>query len=362
MLNLSSLLNKFKNKINVHPHEEGPKDNRREVGMPIEPQEPVKDEFPNEEQSQKPAPLSSHLEKRLKIVIEHTVNPLYLELGAGVKDLYSADLDKSLDAFDKVNSLLEKTVDAILADADELILESLSEYPQGQEPFYFHVANVCIISAVIGQGAGYERASLIELITAAFLHDIGMKHDKALQDSGVYSEKDFESVKKHPVIAAEILAAFRKRLGQKVIEAVLQEHERVDGSGYPMGLKDGQINEYAQIIGLADMYEACMHKRPYRAKYTSLESIKIILKNKKIFSARLVKILIEKFGIFPIGTLVRLNTKEVGVVISANQNAPARPVVNIISDSYGKELKQPKIMNLAEASVNYIDDCVKEHV
>ena len=85
----------------------------------------------------------------------------------------------------------------------------------------------------------------------------------------------------------------------------------------------------------------------------------MILKNKKIFSRKVIKALIVTFGIFPVDTLVQLNTKEIGVVVKANPDAISRPIIDILIDPYGKELKQPKCVNMAENPVIYIDTCVK---
>jgi HD-GYP domain-containing protein (c-di-GMP phosphodiesterase class II) len=148
-------------------------------------------------------------------------------------------------------------------------------------------------------------------------------------------------------------------MNKRILDAVRQEHERADGSGYPRGLVKEEIGEYAQIVGLADVYEAMMHRRPYRGKYTSLETVRIILKNKKVFSRKAIKALIEVFGLFPVDTLVQLNTKEIGVIVERNDDCISRPVIDVLIDSYGKELKQPRRVNMAENPVLYIDTCVK---
>jgi HD-GYP domain-containing protein (c-di-GMP phosphodiesterase class II) len=228
-----------------------------------------------------------------------------------------------------------------------------------EELLYYHIANVCISSVAIGIFLGYDRPKLTELGVAAFVHDIGAKNVDIASKPDMFTDAEYDRVKKHPEEGVNILNKIDPGLNERILEAVRQEHERADGSGYPHGLQADDINQYAQIIGLVDVYEAMMHRRPYRDKYTSLETIRIILKNKKIFSRKVVKALIETFGIFPVDTLVQLNTKEIGVVVKANQDLISRPVIDILIDATGKELRAPKRVNMADNPVIYIDTCVK---
>jgi len=141
---------------------------------------------------------------------------------------------------------------------------------------------------------------------------------------------------------------------------VRQAHERADGSGYPEGLAAEEIDRYAQIVGLADVYESLTHKRPYRVKYTPIEALDMILKNKKVFGPKIIKALIGRIGVYPVGTLIMLNSKETGVVIMNRPELPFRPVVSVVYDTYGKEYSEPKEIDLAQNPILYIEDCVKE--
>ena len=172
-------------------------------------------------------------------------------------------------------------------------------------------------------------------------------------------EEEYAKIKKHPKTSLEILKSAQGEIAQDIIDAIMQEHERLDGSGYPQGLKDKQISELAQIIGLADLYEAMVHQRPYRNKFSPLETVKLILNNKSAFDCRIIKILIEKIGIFPIGVLVRLNTQEIGTVIKENPRLPLRPVVNVFYDAAGKQLKDHKLIDLSVNPMIFIEECME---
>lgn len=285
---------------------------------------------------------------------------LYDEIVAKAKSIYGSGSGIKRDMVSELTPQIEKIVESMASGSDELMLIALRDYAKPENIFNYHVANVTIIALAIGIEMALEEKRIMELGVAAFIHDIGTGNTSLLNKKDNFSEEEFERFKLHPNEGALALGRIDPKLNQRIIEAVKQEHERVDGSGYPDGLVGDEINEYAQIIGLADVYEALMHDRPYRGRYTSIDTIRIILKNKKLFSGKVVKALIEAFGIFPVETLVQLNTKEIGIVVKRDPELISRPVVDILVDSYGKETKQPKRITLADNPVIYIDNCVKQ--
>jgi HD-GYP domain-containing protein (c-di-GMP phosphodiesterase class II) len=288
---------------------------------------------------------------------------IYSEALSKAKQIYRPGLEEALNFNLNINTLIEKIVNSVNTDNKALLKLCLTGYPSIGEYLYGHVVNVCILAVDLGLGLSFEPSRLNELGTAGFLHDIGeIKYLDIINKDGKLTSNEYIKVKEHPQKSVDILSRFNKELSIKIIDAVRQEHERVDGSGYPSGLKDEQINEYAKIIGLADVYEAMTHQRTYRGRYTSWEAIKEILGNKNAFDARIIKILIERIGIFPVGTFVRLNTKEIASVIKDNKKIPLRPVVNIILDASGKKLEEPKQVDLSENSVIYIEEGLKDPV
>lgn len=301
--------------------------------------------------------LNAEIEKERPLT--PNIASLYEDLVAKAKDIYGAGTGVKRDFMAELGPDIDKIYESMASGSDELLLIALRDYPKPDDMFQCHVVNVTIISVAVGIGLGFEDRRMNELGVAAFIHDIGTGNSSLLNKKDYFSEDEFEKVKLHPNEGALALGRIDPKLNQRIVEAVKQEHERADGSGYPEGLVGDEINEYAQIIGLADVYEALMHDRPYRGKYTSIDTIRIILKNKKLFSAKAIKSLIEAFGIFPVETLVQLNTKEIGIVVKRDPELISRPVVDILIDSYGKETKQPKRITLADNPVIYIDSCVR---
>jgi HD-GYP domain-containing protein (c-di-GMP phosphodiesterase class II) len=302
--------------------------------------------------------LNKELEK--ESISSPGVEQLYADAVAKARRMYAEQLKGNINFVAELTPLMDKLVDTVLAGHDELLVSCLRDYQKIEDLFYNHIVNVAIISIAMGVSLGYDRAKLVELGIASFIHDIGVKDIEIINRPGALTDRDYDQLKRHPEEGAIILSKIDAGLNKRILDAVRQEHERADGSGYPKGLVYDEINEYALIIGLADVYEAMMHRRPYRARYTALETVRTILRNKKIFSCKVIKALIEAFGLFPVQALVQLNTKEIGIVVKRNFDHISRPIVDILIDPYGKELPKPKRINLAENPVIYIDNCVKQ--
>ena len=213
---------------------------------------------------------------------------------------------------------------------------------------YNHMVNTTIMSGEVGLGLGYNKSQLNELGLASFLHDIGMiKVEKLGMETRKLSEEEYTQIKNHPLYGADILTKI-KDIPEPVIYVAKEEHERMNGTGYPNGVKDGEISEYARIVGIVDVYEALTHNRPYRKKISPHEAIKELIANNPLFDAIILKALINKVGIYPISSWVELNSNEIGKVMINNNDFPLRPAVHILFDGAGQKLKDPHVINLAK--------------
>ncbi len=304
--------------------------------------------------------IASAVHKELDKIISTNIGELYESGVSAAKKLYDPNIQYQEGLMAALGACVERITDLLSAGNKDLLRLSLADYLKPEEYLYCHIVNVCVISIEMGFGFGYDRSRLLDLGKAAFLHDVGLsKYLSIINKAGTLDKEELHKIQDHPNVGADMLNAFSKELAHTVFEVVRQEHERMDGSGYPQGLKDTQITEFARIVGLADVYEAMIHARPYRAKFTPLETIKTILGSKSAFDQKAVKSLIEGIGIFPMGTLVKLNTNEIGIVLKENPDLPLRPTVKILCDAYGKETKEPKQINLSDNSMIYIEECIK---
>lgn len=225
-----------------------------------------------------------------------------------------------------------------------------------------HLLNVSIFALEIGMGLNYSTEELKRLGIVAILHDLGMAKvpEGILKKPGKLTPEEFAVVKKHPEEGADILKGLGRDY-QWISKIEIQEHERFDGKGYPNGLKGNEIHEYALIIGIADVYEALTHHRFQRKNLPPFDSLKEILSvERSSFPERIIKALIAKLPVFPVGTMVKLNSKEIGVVISTDSLSPFRPTVEIIFDPSGRKPKTERIINLKKNTLLYIISLVSE--
>ncbi|MFA5373803.1 MAG: HD domain-containing phosphohydrolase [Candidatus Omnitrophota bacterium] len=304
--------------------------------------------------------LSSVLTKESIAENIRLLGQIYAQAYDQAKQIYSNDLKFQPGVKKDIDSLVARMSELVEVGAKESLRLCLAEYPNNEEFLYYHVVNVCFMSLEIGLALGYDHTRLLELGTAAFLHDIGLAQCKdIISRADKFNPEEYNRIKQHPKIGEDILKRAEPALTPGIIAGVSQEHERMDGTGYPDGLESTEISEYPQIIAVMDVYEALTHRRPYRNKNTPAHAINVILNNKKAFSARIIKALIESFGIFPVGFLVRLNTKETAQVYKNNPTSPLRPQISVMFDQEGKELKDIKSVDLLTTPLLYIEECLE---
>ena len=221
-----------------------------------------------------------------------------------------------------------------------------------------HMVNVAIYAIRIGRGIGYSDDDLRRLALAACLHDVGMVivPRRMLEKVGPLSPEEVTLLRQHP----EKGFRFLKTLGSEfewVATVALQEQERADGSGYPQGLKTDQVHEFAKIVGLADMYDALTHPRPNEKPRGPFDAMKEITGiGRRLFPTHLLKGLIQGLSTFPVGSLVRLNSKEVARVVATNPAFPLRPTVDVLTGPQGDQMSSPRLVDLAQNSLLYITD------
>ncbi|MCK4639751.1 MAG: HD domain-containing protein [Candidatus Marinimicrobia bacterium] len=228
-----------------------------------------------------------------------------------------------------------------------------------------HSVNVGIFAVKIGLGLKYDKGDiekLHQLALAAFLHDVGMVKvpTRVLFKHGRLSPAEFDHIRQHPVDGYELVKHLENDYPY-IADTVYQEQEREDGSGYPQGLKSAEISEYAKIIGIADIFEALVHGRAYRDGFITYHAIQKIIENKsKQFNPKMIRGLVNTVSMFPIGSLVQLSSNEIARVKSVNKLRPVRPIVEVIKDSEGRNLKAPLRINLEEEPLLYITKPISE--
>jgi HD-GYP domain-containing protein (c-di-GMP phosphodiesterase class II) len=225
-----------------------------------------------------------------------------------------------------------------------------------------HSVNVAIYALKMADDLGLEHGRKLELAMAGLLHDIGMAviPDKILHKREELSRQEINILRERPNYSYKILQSFGERFAY-LAESAAQVYERIDGSGYPRGLKGDEIHEYAQIIGLLDMYEALIHSRPQRDKLTHFTAVKEVINTcKNRFQRKHLKSLLSIFTVFPIHSYVRLNSNAIGKVIETYAAQPMRPKLQILFDSQRRKVLTERIVALPENPLLNIVDSVPE--
>lgn len=254
---------------------------------------------------------------------------------------------------DEIARIATGVVDGLGRD-DRLMARAMSGR-QGP-PIIRNMVNVGMLAPRLGAGLGYSRDDLLRLTQAALVHDIGMfaLPESLVTKSDKLSAQDRATIRQHPVLGYKLITKLGPQwewLGQ----VVMQEHERWGGQGYPRGLKENQIHEYARIIGILDIFEALLNARPYRGRLLPHEAVReLLVAEKNSFSTHVFKALIHEFSIYPLGTRVRLNTGEEAAVSQLNPRFPLRPVVQVDPEDGRTEGGPPKIVDLSRTTLVHI--------
>ena len=219
-----------------------------------------------------------------------------------------------------------------------------------------HCVNLSILSLRLSQTLGYLLQKQIEVGLAALLHEIGVAKlpERMLQDPGQMRPE----ARQRPVYGAKILEELCPEYGW-LAKTVGQVYERENGSGFPQGLKGEDICEEAKILGIMDVFEACIHDRPHRKALTGYQLLDAFTRGEtESFAAHLVKALIEGFSVYTYNEYVVLNTDEMGRVVEVNSGNLCRPMVRILYDKERKTVAQPSEIDLAETPSLFITKAV----
>ncbi|SLM49686.1 conserved protein of unknown function [Nitrospira japonica] len=235
--------------------------------------------------------------------------------------------DEALD-LTRLSTLADAIAEAV-SDDDQLVIHALAG-PVGP-PLVTNLINVSILSAKVGAGLGYYGKELQQLVLAALVHDIGLfaVPQSVVAKAGRLTGDERTLIEQHPELGYQLI----RKVGAEwewLALVVRQAHERWNGKGYPNKLKGRNISELAQIIGVLDVFDALVTPRPYRRRFFPHEAVReLIVAERTAFPREVVKALVEQLSAYPLGTLVRLTTGEVGTVVQINAQFPLRPVVEI---------------------------------
>jgi HD-GYP domain-containing protein (c-di-GMP phosphodiesterase class II) len=252
-----------------------------------------------------------------------------------------------------VKRVVNKMVESIFRNRDALL--SLTRIKGYDEYTFVHSINVCIFCLTMGRHIQFSREMLEHFGIGALLHDVGKMRvpHRILNKPGKITPEERAEIQRHPIYGMEILEAASK-IPEHSKQMALQHHERCNGQGYPYGLREEEISALSQIAGIIDVYDAMTTDRVYKKACPPHVAIKEIYRSiQSEFNRSLVERFIQCVGIYPVGTLVLLDTGEIGVVVALNPEKLLRPTVLLLFQNSKIRYPQPRLVDLMEETEQY---------
>jgi len=253
--------------------------------------------------------------------------------------------------------LIQAIIDNIMQ--DESFMIGLTNVQNYDEYTLNHSTNVAILSICFGRRLGLEKKELVDLGISSFFHDIGKLEipKEILDKEGKLDENERALIEKHPYHGAGKLILLKELsyLPVRALSVALEHHLWSNLSGYPKSWKRDAVDLFSRIVKINDVFDALTTVRPYRKRaFTRDEAMSIILETSGTeFDPILLKVFANMMGVYPIGTLVALNTDELGIVVETNSDTAfmLRPKVKLVTDEMGNKMNG-EIVDLTEMNPN----------
>ena len=243
----------------------------------------------------------------------------------------------------KAKRIIESMVDQILE--EEQLLLGMTAIKDYDEYTYHHSVNVSILAIALGQRIGMSRRMLTEVGMVSLFHDIGKMDipSEVLNKPTNFTDDEWNIIRKHPLWGFKAILKLKKfdELTIKSAIVAFEHHMNYDLTGYPKVRKRIELDLYSRIVSLADQYDAMTSARVYsRTPLSPDKALSIMMERAGTqLDPLLFKFFTNMVGVYPIGTLVMLDTKELGLVCESNQLFPDRPRVMIIVNENGIRIK-----------------------
>jgi HD-GYP domain-containing protein (c-di-GMP phosphodiesterase class II) len=246
----------------------------------------------------------------------------------------------------ELKTCVHGVIDGVMHNPSALAL--FSNLKSKQQDTVRHSLNVCILCLLFGRHLGLNEQQLSDLGYAALLHDVGeIKVPQAILDkhSRGLTPEEKKEMELHTEYGADILLNTPDIPGV-AIKVARSHHERVNGKGYPKGLKDTEIDYFARLVSIVDVYEIVTNHPGAKVHVSCPDALKsIYMMRGSFFDRELVEEFIKCLGIYPIGSVVELNNGDIAIVVSTKPGKHLLPTLMIVKDSNGIR-QQPNIINL----------------
>lgn len=308
-------------------------------------------------------PLSALIEPPPDIVVKLSpaeefshARELYSNAKELVQDLMKGAMTGRQIALKQCEPLVDDIIDSMFRFPSALL--PLAQMKNRDEYTYQHSVSVAALAVAFGRVLELPRDEIRDLTMGGLLHDVGKAKVpvRILNKPGKLSGEEFHVMKSHVLHTAEILNDM-KGVSEITFNAASQHHERYDGTGYPNGLKDDQISLHGQMLAIVDVYDAVTSLRVYHKGMPPTETLRKLFESSNAhFNGRLVQAFIKGIGIYPAGSLVRMESEKLGIVREVVQDKLLQPIVQLIYDCKKLSDISPEMVDLAASN-----DKIKSH-
>ena len=253
-----------------------------------------------------------------------------------------------VEAFDV---LADGMVDSVLRNHNALAC--LGRIRQKDNYLLEHSVNLAVLMGIFARDMKLDRDTMHQAVVGAMLHDIGkvLIPDKVLHKPGKLTDDEFAVMRQHVVFSKELL---QKTPGIKdlTVKVAAQHHERIDGSGYPMGLKGCDICREGKMVAIADVYDAITADRVYHKGLPPTAALKKLLEwSGTHLEEKLVHRFIRSMGIYPVGSLVKLKSERLAIIQEAGEKDQRQPIVKVIYHAKNRRYLPVEFIDLSRPGV-----------
>ena len=262
---------------------------------------------------------------------------------------------------EQVEPVVERMTESILRNGGALL--SLCRVKNKDDYTFQHSVSVCALQVSFCRAIGMDAAIIHLAGIGGLLHDIGKVKvpDAILNKPGRFTEEEFAVMKCHVVESKKILDE-TDGISETSIQVAYQHHERHDGSGYPEGLKGEAISQMGKMAAICDVYDAITSNRVYHTGMAPHEALRKIFEWSKFhFDPALVQQFLRTIGIYPVGTLVMLESGRIGVVMEQSESNLLQPTVKVFYNSKRNHYTTPEEVNLSRSLGNGGGDRIVGH-
>ncbi len=261
------------------------------------------------------------IEDRARVHLSESVKKRVAE---GVQYLYRDT--ESTGFVDMTRSITDDLMKAI--EDNEAIAVDISALKVSDEYTFKHSVDVATMSMIVSRQYGLPDEQIYEIGISGLLHDIGKSKipNEILNKAGKLTDEEFALIKQHSLLGYQILKD-KPELSNAIKLGVLQHHEKINGSGYPMGATEDKIHIFAKIIAVADIYDALVTERPYKKAFTPRDAVEMIMAMTGELDLKVMQSFLESVILYPVGTNVDLSNGEKAKVVANNPKYVLRPTV-----------------------------------